>query len=456
MNRVLRMMTPKTIAGQIATLFCAALLVLMALLTGMELARHETLEESVLSERTVSRLTSLAPLVGSIPEGRLNALIELTSTCHAGYTVTAEPYPSERPDERMAALRSGLALTAGWAPDRLRVASAMLNREDFAYSRCSASEIDLPLEGVVVSAQLDDGRWLNLEVHPHEWHYRELLDWLLRAGGLFLVTGALTLLLLRRLSRPLNQLTGAARRFGRGLKAEPVEPDGPGDVRQAIEAFNAMQADVSGAVQRRTLALAAISHDLRTPLTALRLRAEMVAEDTVREGLITGIGRIDRVVASALDFLRGEADDTPARRFDLSALVESESEDFMAAGEAVTVDAEPGLRLFGQADLMARAVRNLIDNAVKYGRCAHVELRAEAREAVLTIHDDGPGIEADEQRRLVEPFQRASSARDGAAGGLGLGLAVVDAAVRAHHGTLTFGTAVSGGMQVVIRLPVSS
>ena len=227
------------------------------------------------------------------------------------------------------------------------------------------------MDGIVISVQLQSGRWLNAEVHPHEWHFRQKLDWLLKVSAAFVFVGAVALFFIRRIGRPLNQLTAAARSFADGMQATEVAEDGPIDLRRAIRSFNAMQRQVAGEMARRTSTLAAISHDVRTPLTALRVKAEMVDDPDVRASLIASIERMERITASALEYLKGESRGEPLRAVDLSALLESECAEFEELGHDVSFVGEHGVQRTCRPEALARAVRNLIDNAIKYGgECA--------------------------------------------------------------------------------------
>ena len=337
---------------------------------------------------------------------------------------------------------------------RVEAGHARLTREDFSYRRCGPWEIDLPMDGIVISVQLQSGRWLNAEVHPHEWHFRQKLDWMLKVTAAFVFVGAVALFFIRRVGRPLNQLTAAARSFAEGMEATEVAEDGPIDLRRAIRSFNAMQREVAGEMARRTQTLAAISHDVRTPLTALRVKAEMVDDAAVRDSLIAGIERMERITVSALEYLKGESRGEPMRRVDLSALLESECAEFEELGHDVAFVGEHAVQHTCRPEALARAVRNLIDNAIKYGRSARVGLRSAPGFVEIVVADDGPGIPQDKLRLATEPFERLSQARELDRGGFGLGLAIVRAIAEGHEGQLTLAKNEPNGLLATIRLPV--
>jgi signal transduction histidine kinase len=305
----------------------------------------------------------------------------------------------------------------------------------------------------VISVQLQSGRWLNAEVHPHEWHFRQKLDWLLKVGAAFVFVGAVALFFIRRIGRPLNQLTAAARSFADGMQVNELAEDGPIDLRRAIRSFNAMQRQVAGEMARRTSTLAAISHDVRTPLTALRVKAEMVEDPDMRTSLIASVERMERITASALEYLKGESRGEPLRAVDLSALLESECAEFEELGHDVSFIGEHGVQGTCRPEALARAVRNLIDNAIKYGASARVSLRVESGFMEIAVADEGPGIPEDERRRAIEPFERLSTARETDSGGFGLGLAIVRAIAEGHEGAFALTKNEPRGLIATIRLP---
>lgn len=445
----------RSIEAQMASVFALVLLALLGLLAMEEIVTHEGLVEAGRSERTVERLNAFMPLVASIPPEGLDRVIAITSTCHAGYSVTGTPFDRAVPDAETRQLAADLAARLDIDASRIRAGRARLGAGDFAYDRCTGQDdMSLPLHGLVIGARLADGRWLNLEVHPHEWHVREIAGWLLRVGGGFAAALAITVLLLRRINRPLNALTRAARDFAAGLKSRAVKPGGPDDLRDAIEAFNAMQDTVAGEVRRRTLALAAISHDLRTPLTSLRLRAEMIEDAALRNETIASIERLDAVVASALNVLRTDAGDEAVQLVDVAALIAAECEDFLALGRPVeAVLPEEGARLVCRPVALGRAVRNLVENALIHAGSARVELAVRPQRLEIRVSDTGPGIPEAERERVLQPFERLSAARDGAGGGIGLGLAVAVSVAQAHGGQLRLEGNRPRGLIAVLDLP---
>jgi signal transduction histidine kinase len=382
-----------------------------------------------------------------------DGVLGVLSGCHDGYTLSARQYGLLNRNPRTNAIREGFAQRLGVATEDIAVGYADLTRDDFSYADCAASEIDLPMTAIVISVRLQSGGWFNAEVHPHEWHLQDLIAQIIRYSSALILVGAFALFLIRKLNRPLKKLTLAADEFADGLKVSPVDESGPPDLRRAIRSFNTMQQQVADDVKKRTDTLASISHDLRTPLTALRIRGELVDDDETRRDLVASIDKIDKVIASGLEYLRGESRSEPLREVDLSTLLASECSDFDESGQKARFVGEKGVRFNCRPDALARAVRNLIENANKYGDGAVVDLRSGEQFVDITVLDTGPGIPADKIDEALEPFRRLSMARESQQGGFGLGLAIVDAVTKGHDGQLLLEANNPSGLAATIRLP---
>jgi signal transduction histidine kinase len=433
-----------------------SLMALFAALMILEIAQHESAIETAESARTLERIRSIYSVLQRIDGDEASAFLGVVSSCHAGYTITQTPFRHDATAAQTQRLATRLAQSLSLdAREQLAVGFARLRRNDFSYAKCSDSEILLPMDGVVISLQLGPARWLNAEVHPHEPHVREKIGWMLRASAAFIFVGGVAILFMRRLSKPLNNLTAAAQKFGDGLQVSELKEDGPADLQRAIRSFNTMQRQVADEIARRTSTLAAISHDVRTPLTALRVKAELIDDAHVRQDLIASINRMEAITASALEFLRGQSRNEPMRPVDLSALIESECQDFEEVGGHAAFVAEQPVQYTCRPDALARAVRNLIDNAIKHGGGAMVELRAGRNVIDISVADNGPGIPADQVERALEPFERLSAARESHQGGFGLGLAVAKAIAEGHEGELILSANVPTGLIATLRLPLA-
>lgn len=303
-----------------------------------------------------------------------------------------------------------------------------------------------------LAVQLADGRWLGAETTappPPGWALPNLVTLAVSAA----LVGLGVVLAVRRLTRPLTRLATAAEALGRGEAPPPLEEIGPADIRRTVQAFNRMQARLRRFVDDRTRMLAAISHDLRTPITSLRLRAEFVDDEETKERMLATLDEMQRMVEGTLAFAREEATSEPTRVVDLAALIESTVLDLADLGAEVSF-ASPGKLAYACRPLaLRRALRNLIENAVRYGQQARVSLAAGRDELRIVIADAGPGIPEDMFERVFEPFVRLEDSRSPDTGGIGLGLAIARSIVRGHGGDIVLHNRAAGGLEVTLTLP---
>jgi signal transduction histidine kinase len=257
----------------------------------------------------------------------------------------------------------------------------------------------------------------------------------------------------RRVTSPLATLATAAERLGRDINAPPLAALGTIEMRQAARAFNEMQERLRRLIDNRTRLLAAISHDLRTPLTLLRLRAENAASEEDRDKMVATIAAMDAMIEASLNFARAEAAAEHRRLANLAALLASIVDDMADAGLVVTMAPADELIYQFQADALKRAVTNLIDNALKYGKAARVRIETTPKTIAIIVDDDGPGIPEAELTRVLQPFYRLDPSRNAETGGIGLGLAIALSIAEAHGGTLTLSNRPEGGLRATMTLP---
>ncbi len=444
---------PDTLEGRIVGILVFSFVLLLAAVISVEVADRRSAVEWAELDTTFDRLKRMHTVLESIPPNRRPSLLASVSVCHEGYTLSGHRYPVTETTARTEALRKRIAEHLMAVPQNVAVGHVRLTRDDFSYAACPVGDIGIPMPAVVVSVRLRSGEWFNAEVHPHEWHVRDFVSRVLGYSAVFLLIATGAIAVVRQLSRPLNSLTEATRRFSEGLEVSTVDERGPPDLRRAIQSFNAMQRQVAEDVKKRTDTLAAIGHDLRTPLTALRIRAELVEDRETREGLVKGILKMEAIVASALEYLRGESRSEPMRQVDLSTMIANECRDFREAGQRAEFVGVPGVRCTCRPDALMRAVRNLIENANKYGDGATVNLRKTGSTLELSVSDSGPGIPAERLAYAIEPFQRLSAARENNDGGFGLGLAIVKVVAEGHGGQLVLAANEPSGLVATIRIP---
>jgi signal transduction histidine kinase len=257
----------------------------------------------------------------------------------------------------------------------------------------------------------------------------------------------------RRLTRPLTELQQVANAMGRASPPPQIKESGAREIRASLRAFNTMQDRLHRYLDSRTRVLAAMSHDLRTPLTRLRLRAETVDQPEVRTRLVADIEEMDSLVHRSLGLFRGLDDSEPLTAVDVDALLQALAAECAEMGQSLPIKGQAGAPLLARAQSLRRSLRNLIDNAFKYGGKAHIEVRDTPQELVISVCDQGPGIPEDQLQSVCEPFRRLESSRSRETGGVGLGLAIAADVAEQHGGNLQLCNRPEGGLAANLRLP---
>jgi two-component system, OmpR family, osmolarity sensor histidine kinase EnvZ len=274
------------------------------------------------------------------------------------------------------------------------------------------------------------------------------------AGIVGFVVVALAILAIARETRPLSRLAGSVERFGAALEPVPMPEKGAPEMRALIGAVNRMQSRIATLVKSRTFVLGAISHDLRTYLTRLRLRVETLPQGTVRERVVRDVEDMQALVEEALAFAHATFVEPKKQPIDLGQIVARECEERTAMGASVTFDAPPQpVIVAGTAATLGRVVANIVDNAVKYGGQADVAVATIGPSAEITVDDRGPGIPPGERERIFEPFRRLEDSRNREKGGAGLGLAIARQIAEIHGGTIAVEDRTGGGARFRVQLP---
>ena len=311
-----------------------------------------------------------------------------------------------------------------------------------------------PPDVLRVSIQLQSGQWVNSWMRVRPAGAGALISIIAQTVILYGVLLFLLFLFARRVSRPLKSLTAAVRDFSDDSGGDVVAVAGPHDVASLIEAFNAMQIRIAAMLGEKDHMLGAIGHDLRTPLSALRIHAENVEDDAERSRMIETISDMTETLDDILSLARLGRPNAQSEPLDLTALIDSAIEDFRDVGASVNWEGGEKIVVNGRANLLKRAIRNLIDNAVRYGDGATVRVRAEASMAVVEIDDRGPGIPPDALESVFEPFSRLEGSRNRNQGGSGLGLTLARAIVREHSGELILENLPDRGLRARLTLPL--
>ena len=305
----------------------------------------------------------------------------------------------------------------------------------------------------VVQAELHDGTLITFDSRqPAEsvnWPYRLLLSLIVLLAAVI----AVTLVAVRWVTRPLKTLAAAAQGLGEDINRPPLDETGPLEVSAAARAFNTMQKKLAGFIAERTRIFTAMSHDLKTPITRLRLRAELLDDVELRAKFVKDLQEMEAMVSAALDFMRGVGQHEPPQPVDVMALLESLQADAREVGGDVSIEGTAQSAYRGHAQTLKRCISNLIDNAVKYGHRATIKVADSPAELAISVRDAGPGIAQEEIERVFEPFYRLESSRNRATGGSGLGLTIARSIAQAHGGSLVLGNPAGGGLEAVLTLP---
>ena len=308
--------------------------------------------------------------------------------------------------------------------------------------------------GTLVIAVEQPGRgWLAITAPWPQPGWRLLFALLSQTAILYVIVLLPVLWIVRRMSRPLRDLRAAAEAFRPGEPGIALSVRGPDDVAALVAAFNALRLRVTAMLDEKDRMLGAIGHDLRTPLAALRVRIESVEDDTDRTRMADTIAEMNRTLDDILSLARLGRPSEPPTDVDLAALVDAVVEDFRDIGDNVTFVEAGRLRMHLRPSLIRRAVRNLIENAVKYGVSAEVRVEADARRVAIVVADQGPGIPEDRMGDVFDAFTRLETSRNRETGGIGQGLALARAIIREAGGEIRLVNRTGGGLDAIIELP---
>lgn len=430
---------PRTLFGRLILLMAGGLALAQLIGAAMHMAERQRLVSTTVNAEFAQRVAAVYRAIDHQPSPERARLAELLSLPRQQLSVeSGTPSASEidvAENEFLHRVREVLGTTITLKP--------------VAVPRPGSFSFDLYL-------QLTAGDWLRIRGQAPQEIIALPLHHFMTLGLMLLMVFILVWLAVRMTVRPLTELAKAARALGDDLKSPPLPENGPLEVCAAAQAFNSMQQRIRAGIEERERFLAAISHDLKTPVTRLRLRSEMLDDPGLRERFVRDLDEMQGLLGSALDFLHGKAVDEAIQRLDLTALLESMVDDYADTGETITLQTSESLRLEGRPQALRRAIGNLMDNGLKYGRTVCVKAVQTPRFLRITIDDDGPGLPEDELERVFEPFYRLETSRSRETGGVGLGLAIARQIARGHGGDVVLENRPGGGLRAVLSLPVGN
>ena len=461
---------PKSLAGQLTLLLLLALAAAQGIAIGlfawerMEALRHAHRGDAVQRTATVARL------IGNTPPALHNSVIAAASTDLARFSLTGEPVVGETDTgERAGAIVVNLSGALGVGSERVRVAplwTRFMDDDDDRDDDDDDNE-DRDRDGdhhhdgrdhrepdwFTASVALEDGRWLNVAVGPPPgapaWGAAFVAVFLLSAIGI----AAVAVVMGRRIANPMRGLANAAGRLGRGEAVADLPEVGSTETRETVRAFNLMRSRLERFVRDRTAMLAAVSHDLRTPITSLRLHAEFVEDAETKAKILAAVDEMQRMTEDALAFIREDIRREETRTVDLHALLDSIAADLGELGHDIAVAETERIVVACRPAALRRALRNLLENAAAYGGRAAVHIERTGEEILVVVEDQGPGIPEAELERVFEPFVRLETSRSRDTGGSGLGLAIARGIVRGHGGDIRLENRAQGGLRATAALP---
>jgi len=438
---------PRKLASQLIVVTAAAVLVSnIAVAAWFELGR-ERMNESAFNERLLDRAVSAATLLSTVPsKQREKAMHAMDSPAWRFQLVHGKPeIVAMTPGEQALADRARAMLpeTRAKQPVIVKVTTREQRMERTRHNRRPVIMITVP---VVRGTQL-----VTTFYRPPSPPWP--VETFIAAIVAIVMTSIAAALVARRVASPLSKLSAAATVVAQGGAAPHVPEEGPEDVRHAAAAFNTMTDKVSRTMESQRQLLSAVGHDLRTPITAMRINIEFINDTELRERLEHNLEELQELTEAVLSAARGTGGE-PKRNVDLAALVESLCADLDDMGKAVTWSPHDPAPMFCRPNEIRRAVRNLIENALAYGQEANVQMNSTGKGYEIVVEDKGPGIPETDRQRVFEPFVRLETSRNAETGGTGLGLTLVKTIAAGHDGTVTLENRAEGGLRARLYLPI--
>ncbi|MDG1858842.1 MAG: ATP-binding protein [Emcibacteraceae bacterium] len=448
---IISQLLPKSITGQLLAIIITAITTLQIVYIVADYI-DELDEEQVIDDYYIRHISELHRVMISSTPSMYEDIIDLGELYYLSYSISDNALSSKAAFEELINLEKKFINTLDVDQNDVLI-SYQYNIDPSFDIRDDGYGDHSDIQKTIISVNLQNGKWLNvaLNIHEHGFGYYSPFNIYI---SLSIIIIAISIFVLLRVTRPLVHLTKSIEKFSKDFKVSKVQEEGPADLKQAIKSFNLMQEDVADHIDRRVKTLTAISHDIRTPLTSLRIKAELMDEGEEKQGIITSVNKMENITASAIEFLKGGNEAYNKKQVNLSALLETECTELSDLGKPVDYSGDKNLITNCDPDSISRAVHNLIDNAIKYGDRAAVTLSREKNKAIISVKDDGNGIEDAELSKVLEPFERLDKERHSDKGGFGLGLSIANDIAKAHGGKLILSNHSKGGLIATLQISI--
>jgi signal transduction histidine kinase len=462
---------PRSLFSRLVVVMLAVLVIAQMLSLAVHMHERGELLSQASGMRSAQRIADIVRLLESLNPAERRRIVEVLSTPPVAIRLDREPLTvSEQDPDRLARAALFKAMLRRFLGDGRAVEVAVSGNVAFKAGAMRglkgpewrgawmgprgemhhAAPSDFSF---IAQVRLDDGALVTFDsrqsAQTASWPYRLLLS----LAVLLAAVIAVSLIAVRWVARPLKRLSDAAEALGKNIDRAPLDEGGPLEVARAARAFNTMQSRLVGYIRDRTRILAAMSHDLKTPITRLRLRSELLAEPQLKARFIRDLDEMESMVGATLDFLRGLENGEAAKPVDIMALLESLQADRWETGGEVRIEGTSVAPYPGRPQALKRCLGNLLDNAVSYGKSAVVIVDDDASRLEIRIQDQGPGLPQAELEKVFEPFYRAEQSRSRQTGGTGLGLTIARSVAEAHGGRLELLNRAEGGLEARLRLP---
>jgi len=457
---------PRTLVGQMIFILLGGLVISHLVASWIYTADRQQAVRAISGYAATQRIANLARLIDEAPEDWRGRIVAAASDPTLRVSLATQPQPTTKPAPDGADLSIQNYLAEQLPPAlavRLRVAVIETVGPPFAGHPHAGPMMGQMMgpgthgpggwRSLQASVQLANGQFLLFTAILPDSGPSTSWQFLIAMVVMSAIVVPTSIWAVRRVTAPLGTVIRAAERLGRDVNAPPIIEAGSREMRQAAQVFNEMQGRLQRLLQNRTNLLAALSHDLRTPLTLLRLRVEALPDSEERDRMLANIGDLDAMIGETLKFARDQAATEPLRRTDLTALLMAIVDDMADAGLPVSMVPAESVILECRPGGLRRALANLLDNAVKYGKSARVELLTSPADVGIAIDDEGPGIPDVELQRVFEPFYRLEQSRSRETGGTGLGLAIAQSIAQANGGQITLANRPEGGLRAILSLP---